>query len=817
MKLHRFTSNTISSAYNEFVVSEWKRSLIPIFIILVLFVCSDILRCYLDDSVNLSSKWWSFIAAIICFALFTLGRFILYKYQDACNGNIIRVSDIIYVIAYLALIYMVHDWLFSLDLPPHVMLTISVELAIYHLLIGFTMSHSTYNLISLVGMNIIDVVLGVTKYSHNNYAWLITTGCITLAEIYIVLYYERNKRRSFEKQYELLEKDRIWKDVLNGLPEGILILDKHRTVKYHNNALLSILPLGENTILHSINEIPSEDILMDEKPHSRILSLATKGVQKAKATNKQLTDLHALLSKSPNLKELLNQVYANWDIIYRLLGELCFIFYANVQMPGEDQVTKLEIKLNLKTFEKRISCLLVFSDITNRDLVVSLKQTLVHKDKMLASVSHELRTPLNGNINFVQAAIDNPTTPEEIKSSYLIPAVRSAKYLLTLINDILDMSQIQNNSFRLVPTLKSLVNTIQEAMQLIEIQASRKKIYLDLKLPHKGWDVFILTDHNRLLQVLANLLSNALKFTFSGGITITVVPEDEKSYLFCIEDTGIGIKEEHKKQLFRDYGKLDLGHQNCLNSQGVGLGLMISNTLAKMLGSQLRSELMEECDHPNGLWFESEYGKGTKFFFRVADLSEINQINLDVSGLTNTSIPTERGVIDYFGEKYESSSIFIPRGNQSRISLLSTARELLTTCRCTCPEILVADDDGFNQAVTETIFKTLGFSVLTCFNGKEALEAVQARIHKPCSLNACKPFKLIFLDCNMPIMDGYECAKRLKEIFEDKIEYKCPIIACTGSVLSSDIKKAMDSGMDDHCIKPITKASFQNLVNKYLK
>ena len=573
---------------------------------------------------------------------------------------------------------------------------------------------------------------------------------------------------------------------------------------------------GKNapTVLDEIESINT--IVFEEMPSGlRADSFKSRGTITRKYTDYKLLpndepETILELCEARDLDELFRMTNAKWrEVITHFINKSnvfdenkdgkFLVFYGSMINSNGDKKT-FEIKFSVKNFDHTASYLMIFSDITERVNVTTLKETINYKNQLLASVSHELRTPLNGNINFIQSAIDDPLTTQTCRERLLIPALRSAKYLLTLINDILDFSQMNASHLRLVPVKKSLVGTIKEAMSLIELQALRKKLYLKLVVPSPQWDTQITTDHNRLLQIIANLLSNALKFTVQGGITVHVKPESKVRYQITVEDTGIGIKEEDKEKIFKQYGKIDHGKNNTLNAQGVGLGLIISDALARKLATTIDSE-------GPGISFESEFGKGAKFFFTIIDQEEplsSSRTTLSSERLTiPTELHTEQSILRRVAKDFTLK--------QSAI-LEYTMRN--STIPCTCPQILVADDDAFNQASLEAIMQSLKLQVESCYNGEEVLSKLRERDEKICS-PSCQPFKMIFLDVNMRVMDGIECTKRLKKLFEENPEMKCPIIGCSGHVDEKDKKKALTAGMDDYCTKPISKAKIMELLKKY--
>jgi CheY-like chemotaxis protein len=342
---------------------------------------------------------------------------------------------------------------------------------------------------------------------------------------------------------------------------------------------------------------------------------------------------------------------------------------------------------------------------------------------------------------------------------------------------------------------------MKEAMELIEIQAKKKKIELRIILPHPSWDVSILTDHNRLIQIIINLLSNALKFTFKGSISLAVANTGPNVYQFSIADTGIGIKEEDKAKLFKEFTKLDHGRER--NEGGVGLGLVISNSLAKILGP-------EEGEKKKGIWFSSEEGKGSTFFFSILDQTKevltLGRVGNNTSQ-SLISVPSEKD-----GPLPDTSFKEFEYAPHSKLQHSLISMNCLNIC--TCPEILIVDDDGFCVGALETVLHQLGHTTLSAFNAPQALEELAYRIENPCGKH-CKPFKLIFLDTQMPIMNGFECARGISKIFKKHPNYQAPIVGCSGNAEADDISYALKFGFDDYCVKPINKGMIELICTKY--
>jgi len=177
-----------------------------------------------------------------------------------------------------------------------------------------------------------------------------------------------------------------------------------------------------------------------------------------------------------------------------------------------------------------------------------------YKDKLLASVSHELRTPLNGNLTLMEIAMSLDKIPSSVKGQFLVPAYRSGKLLDHIINDILDYSQINVGKLRMIFEELSIQKTLENCIQLMEIQAKAKGLELSLSIDKKV-PAFLTTDHNRVRQIVLNLLSNAIKFTFKGEVRVKAEMVQENQIKISVCDTGIGIQEENLKKLLQKLRK----------------------------------------------------------------------------------------------------------------------------------------------------------------------------------------------------------------------------------------------------------------------
>jgi len=800
----QFKTGKTSAAFKTEVLQQWQNGCWLSFFMSLIFLFYRMGNYFLPEY-DASSALRDDVLYFLAITFLSIGRKFIIREMRTVQLQFLYVTDLALAVTFVVYIIVNHKEGFSGGLQPGVDNILTSDFMVFCLL-GFPLFFCWF--IPVVGLLIILTYdyanfygdVDVPKLTITLRILTVLIGCIMNS-----IFLEKMRRNTFERQFNCLEKEKTWKEILDGLPEGIIMIDKKKNIKYVNKSVCEALSLDcTKSTNFSLNNLPqARNIIVED------FERQYKDFLRSNSLKDKLKDRPA----PPTLNEV-------FDILVEKWSKLRINYNKHIIFTGKLKTNKkktLEIAFTLKTIDNQSCCLFILTDVTNRLLVDSLQETIEYKNRLLASVSHELRTPLNGNINFIQAAIDEQSVSHDVKENFLIPALRSAKYLLTIINDILDFSQIHANSLKLVPLRKSLVNSIQEAMQLIEIQAKKKNLELKLVRPSPDWDITLVTDHNRLIQVIANLLSNALKFTFKGSITVSIEPESDRVYLISVKDTGIGISKENQKKLFKSFAKIDLGSKNHMNAQGVGLGLVISNALAKMLGpsSQLSGSITDfskEFSTVNGLTFESELGVGTTFSFKVLDHGEMTTtVNEFPDDSLVSPLMTEGH--DHQPEprhSYLHKIIDLTEGPYLKIRSRPPGEPVI---RCACPEILIVDDDSFNLAALETIIKPMRFSVQTAFNGQEAYDLVVRRL-EGCSIN-CKPYKMIFLDCNMPVMDGYECAKKLRALFEEYPTYKAPLIACTAYVNNREKEMAKESGMDDYCTKPVSKQKIQDLIRKF--
>jgi PAS domain S-box-containing protein len=381
------------------------------------------------------------------------------------------------------------------------------------------------------------------------------------------------------------------------------------------------------------------------------------------------------------------------------------------------------------------------------------------KSDFLANMSHEIRTPLNGIIGFTHLLMK--TELGEIQEKYMTTVNQSAHSLLEIINDILDFSKIEAGKLELFIDLYDVKKVLGQVFDLIVYESNQKELRLELNI---GADVpkYIWTDIVRLKQILINLLSNAVKFTTKGSIKLNVsllekTKDNHCSIRFSVVDTGIGILDKNQKKIFTAFSQEDSSTTRQFG--GTGLGLTISNQLLALMESHLQ--------------LESKINIGSNFYF---------DLNLKTS---NQSI----------GDKYDTEF--------KTVGLESPKRSLTTLQKSI--RFLIVEDNKVNMLLLKTIIQNLYSNALIyeCKNGYEAVKQFE-------KINP----DLIFMDIQMPIMNGYETTRAIRNMLRGK---NIPIIAVTAGAEKEERNKCIAAGMDDYISKPIMKGIVEEALTRWLK
>jgi PAS domain S-box-containing protein len=436
------------------------------------------------------------------------------------------------------------------------------------------------------------------------------------------------------------------------------------------------------------------------------------------------------------------------------------------------------VELSLSTFKLKTGtwhAAGIIRDITDRrraeeallNAKINAETANRSKSDFLATMSHELRTPLNSIIGFSDLMIDGGVgETSDMQKKFLGNISTSGKHLLSLINNILDLSKVEAGKMELSYELFGVYVTIDEVKQLVSPLADKKGLKLEFNKEESLDKIY--ADRLRFKQILFNLASNAIKFSHPGGkITISATKIKDKAQ-FSVEDTGIGISDENKSKLFQPFTQLE--STTTRRYEGTGLGLSLVKKFIEMHGGQI--------------WVESELGEGTKFTFELP----LKPVSKEESTIQMVPSP----------ETIEKASNVL----ESRISVPQIIES--SNSEGDGPLILVVEDDEPSRELLEITLKNEGYSVASAKNGKEALELARKM----------KPFA-ITLDIMMPGMDGWDVLKHLKE---KEQTHNIPVIITS---MLEEHELGVVWGAIDHLNKPIEKeillATFERLKGKMPK
>ncbi|MDD6798505.1 MAG: response regulator [Clostridia bacterium] len=375
------------------------------------------------------------------------------------------------------------------------------------------------------------------------------------------------------------------------------------------------------------------------------------------------------------------------------------------------------------------------------------------KSRFLAKMSHEIRTPINAVLGMNEMIIRESN--EEAIREYAYDVKNSSELLLNIVNEILDSSKIESGMMEIVPVNYKMGSLLNDLYNMINIKIQDKKLKLvfdiDPSIPSEYYG-----DDSRIRQVLLNLLTNAVKYTDKGTVTMEVrcSADNENAVLhYSVKDTGIGISEENIGKIYDEFQRFDLSRNRSV--EGTGLGMNIVQQLLKLMGSELH--------------IKSEYGKGSEFYFDI----EQKIVNAEPLG--------------DFRKK------FIQSAQKDNIRTEYFAPKA---------KVLVVDDNAINLKVFTRLIKKTRIQVYEAESGKECLELLRSQ-----------PVDMIFLDHMMPEMDGIET---LHAIRDNKLCEGIPVIMLTANAIVGDREKYINEGFDDFLSKPIIPDELDKMILKHL-
>jgi len=486
----------------------------------------------------------------------------------------------------------------------------------------------------------------------------------------------------------------LYEQIFKNIKTGIMIIDVD---DYNNFTIKNINPYGSTICNLNKNKVINKNIKNISFPDVNGVNL-TNHIKEVWKTNKEIDLKFAKCIYNDNIK------WKNISIHKIQTGEI----------------------------------IVLFDDVTD---IIEYRQRIEQSDKMktnfLSNMSHEIRSPINAIVGFLDLLDELTDKNNEQANNYIDIVKNNSKNLIKLIDDILDMSKIEEGKISINKT-NFYVNSI-----IKEIYDSNYKFIndeIEFNLHINDDDVIIFADEFRFKQVITNLLNNSVKFTKKGSIDIGYIKN--KNYVtFYVKDTGIGIKDDDKDLVFKRFHKVEYK-----SKIGSGLGLTISKDLIKLMNGDM--------------WFESTYGKGTTFYFKLPTINKTE--NKKISKIKN-----KIDNLDLYGKK-----------------------------------ILLVEDVEFNIKLLKSYLDPTRATIITAENGNDAL--IKYNEYK-------ESLDLILMDIQIPEMDGNEVTQIIRTIDE-----RIPIIAQTAYAIREETEQIMQNGFNDLIKKPIRKDELLEILSKYL-
>jgi PAS domain S-box-containing protein len=464
------------------------------------------------------------------------------------------------------------------------------------------------------------------------------------------------------------------------------------------------------------------------------------------------------------------ELYAEMTAVSHIINELTRkpAYYFNYRLRRNGKVEYFQLKIVRVGDWSKEHCIVMgfrsVDDETRReieqkralsDALEQAKHASQAKTVFLSNMSNDIRTPMNDIIGYSRMAYDKADEKESVKE-YLENIMSSATHLLTFINDVLDMSNIESGKVKLAETENNLDDVVDEAISVLLDKIKEKNIdfIVDMSdIRNKS----VICDKLRLNRILLNCLGNAVKFTDNGGrVELRIsqqenAPEGFAGYVFRIKDNGIGMSSEFVSHIFEPFEKEN--NSMAGSNQGTGLGMAITKNIVDMMNGTIS--------------LESEQGVGSEFTislcFRIAYEYRYGEDN----------------------ENEETNKIPF-RGRN----------------------ILLVEDMELNREIAEIVLNEAGFKVDSVCNGKEAVERMDSADEDE--------YDIILMDVQMPVMDGYEASRRIRKLNNAR-KSSIPIIAMTANAFDEDRYNSTTAGMNDHLTKPIQINELYYALRRYIK
>ncbi len=507
--------------------------------------------------------------------------------------------------------------------------------------------------------------------------------------------------------FDLLDTGDVAKDyIIDRVSEGIIATDNNGIVQYYNEPALSILP----GIAGRFGA--------DKKENSAAQTIVLNTINSAVSSDSDIRIKEKIYR--PEVREL----------IYK--GERLGNVYTLV-----DETDHFKYMEELKE---------------QREIAESANKA---KSRFLANMSHEIRTPINAVLGMDEMILRE--SGEKPIRGYAANIMSAGRTLLSLINDILDLSKVEEGKMEIIPVQYELSSLLNDLVNMIRDRAEKKglefKLEVDPHIPH-----MLIGDEIRVRQCVMNILTNAVKYTEKGFVFLHVgfdkAGEDKIKLKFSVKDSGIGMKQEDMDKLFSPYSRIEESRNR--NIEGTGLGMSITLHLLELMGTKLE--------------VESEYGKGSVFSFAV---EQVISSSLEIGNFAEK-------ISEYKSEDYTYTELFrAPEG-----------------------KILVVDDTEMNLTVIMSLLKKTKIGIDTAMSGKEALQ-----------LASKNKYDIVFIDHMMSEMDGIETLHKMRE---SGLNTETPAVALTANAVSGAREMYLEAGFTNYLSKPIDSAKLEMMIKEML-
>ncbi len=563
----------------------------------------------------------------------------------------------------------------------------------------------------------------------------------------------------YEKQ---IDYTLIWQILLFVLFIVMFLIYRERALKKYNRILEE-----QKELYNLVFENSSHAVLLLDTKTNKFIKCNNQAVKMLKASSKE--SVVDLLPEELSPTKQPDGQYSSqksFDMIALAIRNHSHTFeWRHIKNSGEKfwvEVTLTYIRLNHREVIHVLWKNIDDQKEIERNLIESKEKAIAAtqaKSEFLANMSHEIRTPMNGIIGMTHLALE---TNSSIKQKRFLQTIdQSAKSLLGIINDILDFSKVEAGKLDIEKVNFDLMKLIDDVIRQINFKSKNKNIGINVNVISEIHSSFY-GDDLRISQILTNLLDNAIKFTFAGEITLSIWKLKNNFLKFEVKDTGVGLSRKQQAKLFQSFSQAD--GSTTRKHGGTGLGLYISKSLVELMNGKI--------------WVQSELGKGSRFTF---------EIELPETSDSNNLLTTQD---HYFVSKLQTDS---NRDREQRKALKNQINRLTG-------RILLTEDNLVNQEIITNLLEESHILIDIADNGLEATKLFNEN-----------QYKLIIMDIQMPIMDGYEATKIIRQS-----DANIPIIALTANARHEDMEKTLQSGMNEHLNKPIEIDRLYQILLKYL-